>query len=70
LKALREEPYESTLPPRGRRTVRHAQRHDRLQHQSIALATLTCDGLDDGELTTPGTSNGESLAAATPVSPT
>jgi glycine betaine transporter len=50
LKALREEPYESTLPPRVRRAVLHAQRHDRLQHQTIALATLGCDGLDDGEV--------------------
>jgi glycine betaine transporter len=49
LKSLREEPYESTLPPRVRRAVLHAQRHDRLQHQTIALATLGCDGLDDGE---------------------
>jgi glycine betaine transporter len=49
LKSLREEPYESTLPPRVRRAVLHAQRHDRLQHQTIALATLGCDGFDDGE---------------------
>jgi len=49
LKALRDEPYESTLPPRVRRAVLHAQRQDRLQHQTIALATLGCDGLDDGE---------------------
>ena len=48
-KSLREEPYESTLPPRVRRAVLHAQRHDRLQHQTIALATLGCDGFDDGE---------------------
>jgi choline/carnitine/betaine transport len=50
LKALRDEPYESTLPPRVRRAVQHAQRHDRLQHQSIALATLGCEGLNDTEL--------------------
>jgi glycine betaine transporter len=49
LKALRDEPYESTLPPRVRRAVLHAQRQDRLRHQSIALATLGCEGLDDGE---------------------
>lgn len=41
-KALRDEPYESTLPPRVRRAVLHAQQHDRLQHQTIALATLGC----------------------------
>jgi glycine betaine transporter len=50
LKALRDEPYESTLPPRVRRAVQHAQRHDRLQHQSIALATLGCEGLNDTEV--------------------
>ena len=43
------EPYESTLPPRVRRAMLHAQRQDRLEHQTIALATLGCDGLDDGE---------------------
>jgi glycine betaine transporter len=50
LKALRAEPYESTLPPRVRRAVQHAQRHDRLEQQSIALATLGHDRPDDGEL--------------------
>jgi choline-glycine betaine transporter len=50
LKALREEPYESTLPPRVRRAVLHAQQQDRLQHQSIALATLGCEGTYDGEV--------------------
>jgi glycine betaine transporter len=49
LKALRAEPYEATLPPRVRRAVLHAQQQDRLEHQSIALATLGCDGLNDGE---------------------
>jgi glycine betaine transporter len=49
LKSLREEPYESTLPPRVRRAVLHAQQQDQLGHQSIALATLGCDGLNDGE---------------------
>src|SRR5215207_6357488 len=49
LKALRAEPYESTLPPRVRRAVLHAQQQDQLEHQSIALATLGCDGLNDGE---------------------
>jgi glycine betaine transporter len=47
---LREEPYESTLPPRVRRAVLHAQRQDRLAHQSIALATLGCEGTYDGEV--------------------
>lgn len=66
LKALREEPYESTLPPRVRRAVLHAQRHDRLEHQTIALATLGCDGLDDGEVTTPVVPNTERVTAAPP----
>ncbi len=65
LKALREEPYESTLPPRVRRAVLHAQRHDRLQHQTIALATLGCDGLDDGEVPIPASPTTESPTAVT-----
>jgi len=40
MKSLRAEPYESTLPPRVRRAVLHAQRHDLVEHQSVALATL------------------------------
>jgi glycine betaine transporter len=48
LKSLREEPYESTLPPRVRRAVLHAQQQDQLEHQSIALATLGCDEFDEG----------------------
>jgi len=66
LKALRDEPYESTLPPRVRRAVLHAQRHDRLQHQTIALATLGCDGLDDGEISTPVVPITESATASPP----
>jgi glycine betaine transporter len=65
LKALREEPYESTLPPRVRRAVLHAQRHDRLQHQTIALATLGCDGLDDGEVPISASPTTESPKAVT-----
>jgi len=63
---LRDEPYESTLPPRVRRAVLHAQRHDRLQHQTIALATLGCDGLDDGEISTPVVPITESATASPP----
>jgi glycine betaine transporter len=55
LKSLREEPYESTLPPRVRRAVQHAQRHDRLHHQTIALATLGCDEAYDAGVPSPGT---------------
>jgi glycine betaine transporter len=55
LKALRAEPYESTLPPRVRRAVLHAQQQDQLEHQTIALATLGCDGLDNGEQPDAGT---------------
>jgi glycine betaine transporter len=40
MKSLRAEPYESTLPPRVRRAVLHAQRHDLIEHQSVALAAL------------------------------
>jgi glycine betaine transporter len=56
LKSLREEPYESTLPPRVRRAVLHAQQQDQLGHQSIALATLGCDGLNDEEQPDSGSS--------------
>jgi glycine betaine transporter len=49
-KALRAEPYESTLPPRVRRAVQHAQRHDQFKQQSITLAALGHDPPDDGEL--------------------
>jgi glycine betaine transporter len=69
LKSLREEPYESTLPPRVRRAVLHAQRHDRLQHQTIALATLGCDGLDDGEVSIPVSPITESPTTATSPEP-
>jgi len=62
-KSLRAEPYESTLPPRVRRAVLHAQRQDRLQHQSIALATLGCDGTYDGEVNESGTPTPGSSAA-------
>ena len=40
MKSLRAEPYESTLAPRVRRAVLHAQEHDLTEHQSVALATL------------------------------
>jgi glycine betaine transporter len=55
MKALRAEPYESTLPPRVRRAVQHAQRHDQFKHQSIALATLGHDEPYDRELPISGT---------------
>ena len=50
MKALRAEPYESTLPPRVRRAVLHAQRHDLIEHQSVALATLGHEAEIDGEV--------------------
>jgi glycine betaine transporter len=52
MKSLRAEPYESTLPPRVRRAVLHAQRHDLIEHQSVALATLghEADHAIDGEV--------------------
>ncbi|MGH3346326.1 MAG: BCCT family transporter [Nocardioides sp.] len=40
MKSLREEPYESTLPARVRAAVLHAQEHDLVEQQSVALATL------------------------------
>ena len=40
MKALRAEPYESTLPPRVRRAVLHAQKYDSGESQSVALAAL------------------------------
>jgi glycine betaine transporter len=40
LKALREEPYESTLPSRVRRAVLHAQRMDLEEQNLVALAAL------------------------------
>jgi glycine betaine transporter len=69
LKSLRDEPYESTLPPRVRRAVLHAQRQDRLQHQTIALATLGCDGLYDGEATNPASPTRESPKVVTSPEP-
>jgi len=38
MKSLREEPYESTLPPRVRRAVQHAQKYDSMEHHTVALA--------------------------------
>ena len=43
MKALRAEPYESTLPSRVRRAVLHAQEHDIAEHQTVALAVLGAD---------------------------
>ena len=43
MKSLRAEPYESTLAPRVRRAVLHAQEHDLMEHQSVVLATLGHD---------------------------
>ena len=40
MKALRDEPYEATLPSRVRRAVLHAQEHDLAEHQTVALAAL------------------------------
>jgi glycine betaine transporter len=40
IKSLRAEPYESTLPPRVRRAVLHAQKFDSMESHSVALAAL------------------------------
>src|SRR3954454_20857590 len=46
LKALRAEPYESTLPSRIRGAVQYVQRHDQQEQHSIALAALGADHED------------------------
>ena len=46
MKSLRAEPYESTLAPRVRRAVLHAQEHDLIEHQSVVLATLGHDAAE------------------------
>ena len=38
MKSLRAEPFESTLPPRVRRAVQHAQQYDSMEHHTVALA--------------------------------
>ncbi|SDS06789.1 choline/carnitine/betaine transport [Nocardioides scoriae] len=43
MKALRAEPYESTLPTRIRRAVQHVQERDEQEQHSIALAALGAD---------------------------
>lgn len=48
MKALREEPYESTLPSRVRTAVLHAQKYDSVENHSVALAAL---GADPAEVT-------------------
>jgi glycine betaine transporter len=43
MKALRAEPYESTLPSRVRRAVQYVQRHDQQEQHAIALTALGAD---------------------------
>ena len=43
MKALRAEPYESTLPSRVRKAVLHAQKYDSVENHSVALAALGAD---------------------------
>jgi choline-glycine betaine transporter len=43
MKSLRAEPYESTLPPRVRRAVLHAQKFDSMEHHTVALAGYGAD---------------------------
>jgi glycine betaine transporter len=54
MKALREEPYESTLPSRVRRAVLHAQKYDLEDQHSVALATLGADPVPEQPDTDPG----------------
>jgi glycine betaine transporter len=49
MKALRAEPYESTLPSRVRRAVQYVQRQKQEEQHSIALAAL---GADHDEIVT------------------
>jgi choline/carnitine/betaine transport len=46
MKALRAEPYESTLPSRLRRAVQYVQRTDQQEQHAIALAALGADHLE------------------------
>ncbi len=46
MKALRAEPYESTLPSRVRKAVQYVQRHDKQEQHSIALTALGADYQD------------------------
>ena len=43
MKALRDEPYESTLPSRVRRAVQYVQRRDQQKQHAIALTALGAD---------------------------
>ena len=43
MKALRAEPYESTLPSRVRRAVQYVQRRDQQKQHAIALTALGAD---------------------------
>ena len=43
MKALRAEPYESTLPSRVRKAVQYVQEHDQQGQHSIALTALGAD---------------------------
>jgi hypothetical protein len=46
MKALRAEPYESTLPSRLRRAVQYVQRKNQQEQHAIALAALGADHLE------------------------
>ncbi|UAL30045.1 BCCT family transporter [Nocardioides rotundus] len=58
MKALRQEPYESTLPARVRRAVVHAQEQDLIAQQSVALAALGHE-YDEDELNGTGSTDDE-----------
>jgi choline-glycine betaine transporter len=67
MKALRAEPYESTLPSRVRKAVLHAQEHDLVEHQTVALAALGHEPEDtDRDGTSAGSANGVPTAADVP----
>jgi hypothetical protein len=43
MKALRAEPYESTLPSRVRKTVQYVQRRNQEEQHAVALSVLGAD---------------------------
>ncbi len=60
MKSLRAEPYESTLPPRVRRAVLHAQKFDTMEHHTVALAAY---GADPQEVAASGEGNPENTGS-------
>ncbi|PUA82566.1 BCCT family transporter [Nocardioides currus] len=68
MKALRAEPYESTLPSRVRRAVLHAQKYDLVEQQTVALASLGADPTPEDASTQSATSTTSSARSSSEVS--